>query len=653
MLRLKYSPLDGSIEEIRLMTLLAGSFADDIHVVLRKIPFPADNITHIPKYEALSYTWGSKSDLVDIIIDEGSSGRRALAVTRNLATALPYLRYEHTDRVLWIDAICVDQLNLDERSSQVERMADIYSCAERVVIWLGPETDETAHAFDLLSLLASRIEIDWVSEEVKSVLEEHSEWVAQSTDLTFNEVEWSALHSVFSRPWFERLWVRQEVLLAGSIILTCGFSGMPWHFFRSAAKCLFEKPRPIGIDGAWNDLTHIAVLVTFDVPSSLGHLIYQTRYCKCSDPRDRVYAVLSLLKEEDRKRWIIKPDYTNSISAVYKDVSLSYMTLFQSPELLRFCDIGRKKVIQDLPSWAADWSCIESLGETLPNAMAHGNSSGVLGFSEDKKVLHTVGRIAGTVREVKEFTFYDNTPYAEVMLELQHIAPPNILTEGYHNGETLLDAFCRTIIVNSLGDSWDPPKQIVTMKDGRDALQKMLTSDSSIESIKALNKDEKARDYIDIVSWYSQRRAFISTQDGYIGVAPTATLPGDIVVVSLGCSSPLVIRPTGTSVGKYCVVGECYLDGYMRAEAFLGPLPEDYGFITKFDDQRGNYRPAFIDKRTQASQFQDPRYELLLGEGFERRINFNNCDKDEDRNKMLILEALQVRGIQAQCFDII
>lgn len=82
------------------------------------------NETLEPEFEALSYTWGSMEDPSAVLV--GRTGSSTVQITRNLAVALPYLRNENEPRMLWIDAICVDQQNLEERSQQVQRMADIY-----------------------------------------------------------------------------------------------------------------------------------------------------------------------------------------------------------------------------------------------------------------------------------------------------------------------------------------------------------------------------------------------------------------------------------------------------------------------------------------------------------------------------------------------
>jgi hypothetical protein len=149
-----YSPLDAEAQEIRLLTLLPGTFSSEIRLTIDITPFTE---SHIPDFEAVSYTWGSTENPVDISI--GESGRNTLAVTRNLGEALPYLRYEDRPRVLWIDAICVDQKNLKERGHQVKRMADIFSRAKRVLVWLGPESDSSPLALHVFQEIAAHIEI--------------------------------------------------------------------------------------------------------------------------------------------------------------------------------------------------------------------------------------------------------------------------------------------------------------------------------------------------------------------------------------------------------------------------------------------------------------------------------------------------------------
>ena len=137
-----------------------------------------------PNYEALSYTWGSSENPTIVQIASISSfcsanhihclikewgdyvrneihNSGSLSVTQNLAEALRHLRKEDDFRALWVDAICVNQQDLTERSQQVRRMADIYRSARQVLVWLGPGSADSSLAMDTLFSLGSQIDVDW------------------------------------------------------------------------------------------------------------------------------------------------------------------------------------------------------------------------------------------------------------------------------------------------------------------------------------------------------------------------------------------------------------------------------------------------------------------------------------------------------------
>lgn len=174
----QYTPLNK--DEIRLISLLPGDFSDPIVAELRhKVLVDFES----PRYEALSYVWGSKDDPKDVHIRDGHISpveRRAegvskslstlnisrnshvpkdnlntLSVTHNLEEALRYLRHKDSQRTLWVDAICIDQANEDERGKEVFRMGDIYNFATRIVIWLGPSGEATDDAFKEIRYIAS------------------------------------------------------------------------------------------------------------------------------------------------------------------------------------------------------------------------------------------------------------------------------------------------------------------------------------------------------------------------------------------------------------------------------------------------------------------------------------------------------------------
>ena len=129
-----------------------------------------------PKYDALSYTWGSPKDPVTAYIpdcDVSQHHRMKFPIGQNLACALRHLRHPDRPRSIWIDAICINQNDIEERNAQVKRMGLIYSLAQQVVIWLGPEGNDSGHAMSTLTYLEIRLNSPR-SEHLHIVLEPQS-----------------------------------------------------------------------------------------------------------------------------------------------------------------------------------------------------------------------------------------------------------------------------------------------------------------------------------------------------------------------------------------------------------------------------------------------------------------------------------------------
>jgi hypothetical protein len=134
--------------------------------------------THL--YEALSYTWDGSDKPRSISINEQN-----LAVTENLYTALLRLRDRSFERILWIDAICINQENLKEQSQQVQLMAKIYSKATRVLVWLGEAADNSDTALEKICIAAEN----------------------ESPDSLKDKTIQNAILALLHRPWFRRIWV--------------------------------------------------------------------------------------------------------------------------------------------------------------------------------------------------------------------------------------------------------------------------------------------------------------------------------------------------------------------------------------------------------------------------------------------------------------
>jgi hypothetical protein len=128
-------------EDIRIRVLDPGQPSDEISCSLKRAFLPDH-----PHFEALSYVWGDPSDPRTVIC----SGER-FKVTVNLYKALQHLRLNDSPRILWVDAICINQNDLQERGQQVGMMGTIYAQAEQVLVFLGEMTAEVERSLDQIA----------------------------------------------------------------------------------------------------------------------------------------------------------------------------------------------------------------------------------------------------------------------------------------------------------------------------------------------------------------------------------------------------------------------------------------------------------------------------------------------------------------------
>jgi hypothetical protein len=159
------------------------------------------SLASAPSYEALSYRWGKRDDRYL------RCGGKSLSIRRNLEDVLKRLRNTHTQRVIWTDAICINQENPKEKEGQLKLMREIYSKAARVLIWLGEDMEGKAEqAFRRIESIASL-----------------KEDIPLPTDFWWNPVA-----AFYRCAWFSRLWVFQEIAMATSATVFWGSSSIDW-----------------------------------------------------------------------------------------------------------------------------------------------------------------------------------------------------------------------------------------------------------------------------------------------------------------------------------------------------------------------------------------------------------------------------------------
>ena len=636
----QYTPLNEDLGEIRLMTLHEGRFTTDIQVSIHTVVLTPENP---PIYEALSYVWGSTRSLIDIKV-----GHEVLAVTTNLAQALSYLRYKDKPRVLWIDSICVDQQGLEERAHQVKRMADLYRLAHRVVGWLGPSNKRSTFGMRILEDLGSKIKIDPVHhnmEPASSDVEKH--WTVAYMKLPYDKKELLAIYEVITRPWFRRLWVQQEILLAAhDPILMCGSDLLAWKPFRQAIHCLTAKE--YGADHTFlfheDPLNYVSELHNLTSEKSAWDFIdimRQTNHCKCLDPRDRIYAILSLLNKSDRALGI-EPNYEWRTSQVYLNVALRYIAHHKEINILM--SSGLKDMRSEMPSWVPDW--------TVVNAAWPFDKGGAGGYSKSKVhyfgsgILHITGTHWAAVQHAKKIGFADRE---SMVANIQRLAPDDILCGSYIGGGSLLAAYCHTICTNHFGDGFLPvDNDMGHSQQNKDFLFAILGSTK--QEVLDFSPGTEGDHFWNIAKIMCKERSFIETREGYIGLAPEVVQPGDQVCVFLGCDNPLLLRPAPNS--RYQLVGACYIHGLMYGEAFLGPLPDHYQVVSVIDQANGRSSEGFLNHRDGTTQYNDPRFEPSL-EDFGDEEHAIRIHPDGSRSRYLTAKVLEKRGVKLRNFEVI
>lgn len=318
--KMSTTPTENSIPEFIYKPLPdAGSYIRLINILdfdeTRRIPIhcelTARPISDLPDYHAISYTWGDANNPATILMN----GSR-MQVSQNCEYTLRQATWYGGDfrrRYYWVDAICINQSSDEEKGFQVALMGQIYKIAERVLACVGRSTAESRYLYRRLRMDSgyyrnSHHERDGKGDRVLSL---RKPW-SRTAIRTFY-----ALRDFLLRPYFWRLWVYQELFLGREVTVCCGKQHISAHVLRGLVVILLSQL--IGQDFVFtffNAITHavpmpslaLEVSVLNPAPTTLSAAIMIAKCLHCTDPRDRIYGVLSTVKWPNKNP--IRPDYT-------------------------------------------------------------------------------------------------------------------------------------------------------------------------------------------------------------------------------------------------------------------------------------------------------------------------------------------------------
>lgn len=529
------------------------------------------------QYEAVSYTWGDINQKTKTTCDGLD-----LMITHNLKDALVSMRRQDQSRFLWADAVCIDQTNIEERGHQVSHMGDIYRRATRVVVWLGSdENGQGRRAIAAMEEIAARC----LGLSIEGLLKEESR-------LRFKDELWDlipenmleglryddadsvqALVWFFSRPWFGRLWVIQEVVSNRSVEVLCGDNRISWDVVVLTATYVRRHAK---IYIQWNlsdTLTTNAFYMRrryWQQQVSLPSLLNWGRSFNTTEPLDRVYGLMAMPSFiESGMGW--QADYSKSKVELYKDVAYKYILNLRSLRILCYSQHQGKD--KTFPSWVPQWDRqkrYEAIDESLSKGrwQSSANSKLSVNINAEYGVLELTGIIADTIASFRPLPdsmgsqrgqISQDHPIVEFWKRQHQQEPPN-----YFTGETQLEALSLVLAAGLNIDRRKVSEALTKFRAHFGAylghlLESMGQTWSTAEGLQGVKEQGDRYGYERLVRTKCHNRSLFFTRKGYMGLGPDVQ-GGDIVCIFFGAEVPFVIRPKDT---YYELVGDAYVHGIM------------------------------------------------------------------------------------------
>ena len=567
-----YKPLNVERREIRLLHIKPSLKLKEQPQCLLETVSLDDN----PQFEALSYAWGDPNLTRPIRLEN-----REWYATNNLEAGLRYLRSPSEDMVIWVDALCIDESSIDERNSQVLLMKTIYSNATRVKVWLGEPTLGSDDALAILEHMGRNIRFRDIRLHGKGLNEQHARY----------------LDELMNRPWWNRVWVQQEHILAKDVTLHCGLRSIDFSVLLKAVNFAdYIEGREQWLTKSVQTINDSQLLHWHYVHSgrynlTFAEILAQGCFKNCTDVRDSIYGFLGFAEEDVVDA--IKPDYSIPLEDVLRRTAVQHISCTRSLSFLNFTTLESKNE-RLVPTWVPNWPRLGTFDLSDPQNLKRiqwydriRRFDTILDFkacatrslcfdSINEYTILLNGKFSGEVTEVSFDAFRpasDGSYLHEDAIEVleswlkffdqfaDHTAFPSS-TEGRESPFWSIfigDRFCAG------GQRWRNYEK--TDYEAYEAFQHGLVARRSFS--------EAARDYR--TSFLSARafRCLFATDRGYIGLGPPEMQKGDHVYILSGGEVPYILRPVpGPRPRTFELVGDCYLHGIMYGEE--AGTDEDY-----------------------------------------------------------------------------
>ncbi|KAM7219520.1 Heterokaryon incompatibility protein (HET) domain containing protein [Rhypophila decipiens] len=335
-----YRPLNSLELEIRLLTIEPARDHQAPIICHLSHTRLSDN----PTYDALSYVWGTPGEDPSSFPDS-TNCHPPIHAPRKCFSRHPASPPRQKQRAIWIDAVCINQSDAIEKDTQLPLMWQIYEQANLVVIWLGEMTELAPLGVDDMQSRVGREYKFWNStsgafNQVAAELLGASGLIKNGTNsvaamhaaILTNEVVLGEVREILARPWWTRVWIMQEAIVARRLKIMCGDQTFDWD---GVGRAIDRMKGVTGLRGAievFDTIMNPEMLIeedrTYRLISrfremwarkrwnvSVFELMYEFRRLDCTNPRDRIFGFLGLV--EAAMNYCIRPGAGASTADVY------------------------------------------------------------------------------------------------------------------------------------------------------------------------------------------------------------------------------------------------------------------------------------------------------------------------------------------------
>jgi hypothetical protein len=536
--------------------------------------------------------------------------------------------------IFWADAICINQDNVLEKNHQIPLMGAIYSQARQVLVYVNEASNS----------LATLLYMQMITEAA----ENHDPWTVVSDDIISQElsrVDWNAVQEFFTQAVFRRSWVIQEIVLATNITICYGTTRLKLDHIQACLDAIRSNHiRPansvLGVTPQTKEelqLMESGVQQLFSLarvkssrlegnPMAFMEVLRRFRGANATDPRDKVYSLLSLAPEKYKSGLVLDYSASNTVADVYKQLARCAIEARELESLL--LNAGISQTVAGLPTWVPDWSyeprhmiTSEDFTCSGPDLVAY-----ILFSPTDSSKLTIRGAIVAkacprwTPKKNRDLPDLPTAgvvgTFTAVLMVVYHLISAGREALGTHgglypNGDDFSTAVWQTLIC---GSGWGERKADKThyeafMECYREALDDLRASDGraipmsagarvvrndaerltylqevqlnsresiilnverpalSAETNRLVRLEEKFYPFSNTMMHFQAGRRTCTTQNRYFGTVPDEAEEEDLIVIFFGIRVPFVLRPVGD--GTFKLIGHCYVHGIMGGELMV------------------------------------------------------------------------------------